>query len=319
MTLVKLIETDLGAMSPEALAEMLSTIGRRHRGGLNVAPVSEQPLGHRASTFVLPNMSLAISRNTPSHLKGGVDMEFGEQVAMTLCAQGTARVIFDRWDEVLVSGDGIFAWEGHGVDVGQPVATNTIYLQLPRALIEPQADLSGSAYVRAVRGGHPAMSLLRHYALALANHDLQNVTSSEFLETTTQHLCDLVALALGPNREGEHQARTAGVPAARLTLAKGIIARNLQNPQLDTDFLARELGVSTSYIRKLFEKEDVAVATYIRVERLKAAREHLRDVRYAHMRIIEIAGLYGFDDISTFNRAFRRQFGLAPGEVRYGK
>ena len=40
------------------------------------------------------------------------------------------------------------------------------------------------------------------------------------------------------------------------------------------------------------------------------------NARFAHMRIADIAYEAGFNDLSYFNRMFRRRFALAPGEVR---
>ena len=42
----------------------------------------------------------------------------------------------------------------------------------------------------------------------------------------------------------------------------------------------------------------------------------LRDPRYAHLTIAQLAHACGFNDISYFNRAFRRQFGATPTDVR---
>ncbi|MBR0712571.1 helix-turn-helix domain-containing protein [Bradyrhizobium liaoningense] len=36
----------------------------------------------------------------------------------------------------------------------------------------------------------------------------------------------------------------------------------------------------------------------------------------ARIKILDVASLHGFDDVSTFNRAFRRMFDMSPSEAR---
>ena len=42
----------------------------------------------------------------------------------------------------------------------------------------------------------------------------------------------------------------------------------------------------------------------------------LLDSRYAHLTIAQLAYSNGFNDISYFNRAFRRRFGVTPSDLR---
>jgi AraC-like DNA-binding protein len=44
----------------------------------------------------------------------------------------------------------------------------------------------------------------------------------------------------------------------------------------------------------------------------------LTDTRYADRTISDIAFAVGFGDLSTFNREFRRRFGVTPSDVRRG-
>jgi AraC-like DNA-binding protein len=42
----------------------------------------------------------------------------------------------------------------------------------------------------------------------------------------------------------------------------------------------------------------------------------LTDRRYLHLQIIDVALAVGFNDVSHFNRMFRRRFGDTPSGVR---
>ncbi len=69
-------------------------------------------------------------------------------------------------------------------------------------------------------------------------------------------------------------------------------------------------------MRKLFEQEGSSFTSFVLGERLSRVRRMLGDTRYAHLTIAQIAQASGFNDISYFNRAFRRHFGATPTDVR---
>jgi AraC-like DNA-binding protein len=70
------------------------------------------------------------------------------------------------------------------------------------------------------------------------------------------------------------------------------------------------------YIRKLFESEHTSLSRFVLLQRLMRVRRMLTDPRHAGRAIGDIALAVGFGDISTFNREFRRQFGMTPSELR---
>jgi AraC-like DNA-binding protein len=106
------------------------------------------------------------------------------------------------------------------------------------------------------------------------------------------------------------------VPAAPLLLqcARQIVARNLAAPDLGPAKLGRELGMSRSKLYRLFEPVG-GVAAFIQKERLRKAME-LLNAGSEQRPICVIATEVGFPDHSTFSRAFRREFGVSPRDVR---
>jgi len=62
----------------------------------------------------------------------------------------------------------------------------------------------------------------------------------------------------------------------------------------------------------LFESEDESFAEFLRGRRLELASARLRDRRYNHQSIADLAYACGFDTLSTFNRQFRTAFGTVP-------
>jgi AraC-like DNA-binding protein len=65
-------------------------------------------------------------------------------------------------------------------------------------------------------------------------------------------------------------------------------------------------------VYRLFEHEG-GLAAYIRRRRLRMAADEL--VRFPHLEVQDIAAGLGFNDASSFTRAFRRAFDIAPSEL----
>ena len=74
--------------------------------------------------------------------------------------------------------------------------------------------------------------------------------------------------------------------------------------------------MSPRYIRKLFEDENTSLSQFVPGQRLVRVYRMLGDRRYAHLTIGSIVFEAGFGDLSTFNRDFRRHFGMTPSDVR---
>ncbi|RUX65433.1 AraC family transcriptional regulator, partial [Mesorhizobium sp. M7A.F.Ca.US.014.04.1.1] len=80
--------------------------------------------------------------------------------------------------------------------------------------------------------------------------------------------------------------------------------------------LARRHRLSARYIRKLFESEGTSLSDFMLCQRLLRAHRMLSNPRHAGRSITAIAFEAGFNDLSYFNRAFRRRYGATPSDVR---
>ena len=66
----------------------------------------------------------------------------------------------------------------------------------------------------------------------------------------------------------------------------------------------------------LFERIGTTPGMYLREQRLLAAQAMLSDPRYARLGMSSIAAAVGFRELTTFERAFRRQHGTTPAGWR---
>jgi AraC-like DNA-binding protein len=94
------------------------------------------------------------------------------------------------------------------------------------------------------------------------------------------------------------------------------VREHLADPHLHSEELARRHYVSVSHVYTLFERIGTTPAAYLREQRLLAAQAMLSDPRHARLATSDIAAAAGFLDRRTFERAFRRQYGMTPGSWR---
>ncbi|MEI5678515.1 helix-turn-helix domain-containing protein [Mesorhizobium sp. CGMCC 1.15528] len=123
----------------------------------------------------------------------------------------------------------------------------------------------------------------------------------------------LVAVCLAPSRDRLAEAQ-GPIDATLMGRARRLIDVKLANPNLTSEILCADLGVSRSRLYRLFEPLG-GVASYIRRQRLLRIRAALADSMDGRS-IFRIAGQWGFVDASAFSRTFRHEFGISPKEAR---
>lgn len=157
------------------------------------------------------------------------------------------------------------------------------------------------------------LNLLQRYAELV----LGEANSSPRLDALAgQHLADLAIFVLGSDGDECVHAGRNGVRAARLARIKADIAANLGNPDLSLDWLARRHDLRPRAIQDLFYATGEGYTEFVRAQRLDHALQLLTDPGRLERNIAEIALASGFGDISWFNNAFRRRFGMTPSEAR---
>jgi AraC-like DNA-binding protein len=90
---------------------------------------------------------------------------------------------------------------------------------------------------------------------------------------------------------------------------------NLASHDLSVRAVAARFGISPRSLHKLFSAGDQSFGGMVRRARLQRCAEVLADPACA-WTVGEVGVRNGFGDPTSFSRAFRREFGIAPGEVR---
>ncbi len=95
-----------------------------------------------------------------------------------------------------------------------------------------------------------------------------------------------------------------------------LVEREVRNPDLTPDFIARELGLSRSRLFALTRQFGTSVRRLIIDTRLDACRAALDDAAWAHSTITDLAIAFGFQDLAHFSRRFTARFGMSPRASR---
>jgi len=188
-------------------------------------------------------------------------------------------------------------------------STRAVNLLVPRSRLAPLLAAPNAAQASLIRRETASARLIREHMLAL-NDAPPGLAASE-IDGKVRELTHLAAQALGPgDRDG---ADIAG--QALLSSIKRHIEQHLVAPALGVDDLCRRFGLSRSALYRLFEPEG-GLAGYIQERRLIRAYAQLTAPETRHRRILDIAIESRFASDATFARAFRRQFGVTPRDVR---
>jgi AraC-like DNA-binding protein len=193
-------------------------------------------------------------------------------------------------------------------------ASRFLLICVPRALLTPMLVNPDAMLMSVMPHTVEALRLLTGYVQLLIK-DTALAGTPELHRLAVNHVHDLLALAVGATHDANQVAARRGLRAARMHAIKADIEQNLRGDVTVAALSARH-RLSPRYIRKLFEGENTSLSRFVLGERLARVYRMLTDPRHADGTISGIAFTVGFGDLSTFNREFRRRFGLTPSDVR---
>ena len=300
----------------EQMAAWQDVFGR-HIVQTEMTPLGDAPFRWEVVARSLPGLGTItaatkhgfLATRTPALISAGSD-----DLILTLMESG--GLVFRQFGREIAAGVGD-AVAVASVEVGKvnTIAESTlgfVALGIPRPALAPVVHDLESRCVK--RLATEPLALLRHYLGVLQDEALAE--SQELQRVFATHVHDLVALALGASRDAEEIAKGRGVRAARLRALKDDIVANLHRTDLSLDAMAKRHRISPRYIRQLFADEATSFSDFVRAQRLVRAHRMLGSPRYEALTISAIAYDAGFNDLSNFNHAFRRAYGMTPSDVR---
>ena len=189
--------------------------------------------------------------------------------------------------------------------------THLIY-QIPRASLDARRRAGQATAVR-VPATSPPGRLTAPYLRTLAASRWPPAGEAPG-QAFTDIALDLVAGALRAVA-----GRRDGPPprgAARIRELKTHALAQLGDPGLSPESAARASYISVRQLHRLFAREGLSFAAWVREQRLRRCRDDLADPCLRHLAISGIAERWGYRSQAHFTRAFSARFGLTPGEFR---
>lgn len=283
---------------------------REHHGRdrIRVEPLPDEPLRIDAMLVRLPELGLL--RGTRSPLKSEF-ADGSDRLILNLAGPAVARqfgreLLLERGDAIAFSGS----------DSGSLMTFRTgriVTIDFPQGRLLPLLKQPKNRCARRIPKHSLPLRLLRGYVRAACATDGIGISGLPQLAVT--HIYDLAAMTVGAAAEAEEIAAGRGVRAGRLRAIKDDLLAQIEN-DLSLGEIAARHQLSPRYVGMLFESEGTNMTEFVREERLKRARSMLLSPHFRGRRIAEIAYAVGFNDLSYFNRSFRRRFGHSPREIR---
>jgi AraC-like DNA-binding protein len=200
-------------------------------------------------------------------------------------------------------------------DLTHPMTTQetqfrNINLVLPRSLLTPLLRLPDAHGGRVLRRNLALTRLARHHLRELVKQAprLPVAQAAEVLGATVQ----LLAAALNG---GVDPQTVSGVRSALAHQLRRFIEDHLHGHDLTPESLAARFGVSRATLYRLFASEG-GIRNYVQRRRLARARLDLLRPAGRRMTVSEIGVAAGYSYAQDFIRAYRREFGISPGEER---
>lgn len=184
-------------------------------------------------------------------------------------------------------------------------------IEIPEGLLRPQLGRSGRLALPVVDGSSGAGRVLASYMRLVSElpaNELQQVQA-----LMIKHCGELLSRT---------QLEDAGAQIAErvryevLERILALVQRRLADRALTPASASEELGISRSYLFKVMAEHGLSFSAHVRQCRLEQCR--LAIETQSGRSIADIAASWGFEEVSTFNRAYRAQYGRSPGSERVG-
>jgi AraC-like DNA-binding protein len=250
---------------------------------------------------------------TPRHIaRGGID-----HYQIALCVDGEMTYTAGRRSVTLREGDLCL------VDLALPSRTvltagsdtrrsRNVVLSLPRSSLSPLLAAPDGASASYISGGSRQGRLLAGHLLAMCKTG--GAPGSDGSIPTSDALAGLAADAVGRASDAEVVVDRANRDLLLASIKRHIDA-HLLTEAVSVARLCGRFKLSRATLYRLFEPEG-GLWRYIQEQRLSHAFARLASPAAAPTRMIDLAVDLHFASDTTFVRAFRRRFGITPGEVR---
>lgn len=296
-----------------ALEEWSAILAKTHAPFVDVKSTDSTPsVFHGAATrWKLGDLTLVDcdclpwrGRKEPPERHAGTDSFVGLQ----LVRRGSVRRTLLGSRSVARPGDvGLWgSWEKEDVEVLDRFAKRTLIIPLNR-MMAASPRLTTNNDLPSLQNARSTHFLVRYIDLIAAElPSLDPAAAAAAADAALELLRASVEPGIPTSRAAKRQVMR--------TQIRRYVRSHLQDPLLDPSTVASAHTMSVRVLHALFEDSGESVAGLIRRERLARCWDDLE--RPTGGGVTEISFRWGFKDSAHFSRAFKREFGISPSEVR---
>lgn len=283
---------------------------------VDLEPAKDASFQATMASLALPGLQIIDASSSPAKFSrtGEYLADGNDDVVLAINRAGSAIVTSGHREQGLQPNEAILMTGNEPTSFHRTSMGQSFTLRVPRAMLASSVLNTDDAVMRLIPQNRGALRLLSEYTHWLFNAGV--AMDSQLRNLSVTHVHDLLALTIGPASGFEETARTRGLRAARLKIAKAFIIEHSHRRDLSVNSVAAHLCVTPRYVQRMFEADGTTFSEFLLGQRLARAHRLLCEPSSIHTAIGTIAYDAGFGDLSYFNRRFRRLYGLTPRDVR---
>ncbi|MGW1468188.1 AraC-like ligand-binding domain-containing protein [Streptomyces sp. NPDC002308] len=234
-------------------------------------------------------------------------------MSVSLQISGTATLVQDGRQAEVGEGDLVVCDRSRPYSFDYPERFATHIFQLPRSVLGlPDSDIR-QVTGRAIGTEDGFGAFLRPFLSTLASS--ADACPPAVADRLAGYLVEMFATLIAETVPPD----SAGAESARSDLRRRVrayINKNLGDPDLSPESIARAHHFSVRYIHRLFEGEGTTVGRLVLKRRLEECHRELSRRGGTALTVSAVAQRWGFVSPSHFSRAFRAAYGVSPREWR---
>jgi transcriptional regulator GlxA family with amidase domain len=276
------------------------------RPGFRRGQLALQDLGGGVSLMAARSASVGASSGMRFLAKGTPE----DSLLFCVHASGIGGVRQHRRVAELPAGAGTL-YEGRSpFELDFETGMSTLTLIFPRELLPARSAVISGHCARAMPADAPAMRLAFSYMKQL--NKSAGWVSPEQRHDAGHAAINLLTMALRDLGDSSGEK----LPSVLLERMRQHVREQFADQRLTVAELARRHHVSVRQAHAVFAEAGDTPGAFLREQRLRAARAALADPRYRDRPVSGVAAAAGFAELRTFERAFHREYGMAPGQWR---
>ncbi|MEM6851824.1 MAG: helix-turn-helix domain-containing protein [Pseudomonadota bacterium] len=221
-------------------------------------------------------------------------------------AQDGREVYLQPGDSTIVS-----TTRPYSISFDEPL--DQIAVTIPRAIWLERSPHGEPATASRIPGGG---AVIGRYVDYIRDLGAQNPI---FADEMANNLLDMCVLIARRTEAALAESDEFGLADRRLKRVRAYVMEHLYDENLCPAEAARAVGVSLRTLHKVFQGAGMTFTRYVTEQRLQAVRRRLEDPGRRSMTVAQIAFETGFSNLSSFGRAFKGRFGVAPRDYRFSK